>query len=179
MDLRTGGAACYFEGNQIPGQIMTNTLITSWADYDSAVQDVLARATHKLTIFDEDLCTLKLERPDRLSLLRHFLSAGPEHTVQIAILDAGHIRRNCPRLMALLTAYAHNLKIIECPPHLASLSDSLIIADDQHGIIRFHKGHARAKIISDEVEACAPYLQRYDQIIAEGGTLVTSTTLGL
>ena len=160
-------------------KIMPTKLITTWTDYDSAVQDVLALATHTLLIFDADLSTLKLERPERLALLRQFLSAAPGHTVQIALLDAEPLRRNCPRLMALLAAHAHNFTIIECPPHLATVSDSLIIADNRHGTVRFHKDHARAKIIINDVEACTPYKHRYDQILEEGGTPVTPTTLGL
>jgi hypothetical protein len=158
---------------------MSNTLTTSWAEYDIAVQDILALAKHRLRIFDENLSTLKLERPDRLSLLSRFLSASPEHTLQITVLDAEHLRRNCPRLMQLIAAYAHNLKIVECPGHLASLNDSLILADNEHGVVRFHKDHARAKTIISDVEACAPYQHRYDQILEEGGTPVTATTLGL
>lgn len=158
---------------------MPTKLITTWAEYESAVQDILTLATHKLRIFDENLSALKLERPDRLALLRQFLSAGPERSMQIAVLDAEHLRNNCPRLMQLLAAHAHNLKIVECPPHLSTLSDSLIIADGQHGVVRFHKDHARAKAIVSDAEACAPYQQRYDQILEEGGTPITATTLGL
>ena len=158
---------------------MPTRLITTWAEYESAVHDMLALATHKLRIFDENLSSLKLDRPDRLLILRQLLSAGPEHGVEITLLDAGHLRRNCPHLMELLAAHTHNLKIIECPPHLATLSDSLIIADGLHGVVRFHKDHARAKIIINDAEACAPYQQRYEQILEEGGTPVTATTLGL
>lgn len=158
---------------------MPTTLITTWSEYDSAVQDILTLAMRRLRIFDADLVALKLERPGRLALLRQFLDAGPEHSVQIAVLDAEHLRHNCPRLMALLATHTHNFTITECPPHLATLSDSMIIADDQYGIIRFHKDHARAKSIMSDSEACAPYQQRYDQITEEGGTLVTVTTLGL
>lgn len=158
---------------------MPTKLITTWAEYDSAVQDVLALATHSLLIFDTDLSTLKLDRPDRLLLLRQFLSADRGHSVQIALLSADHLRRNCPRLMELLASHAHNLSIIECPPHLATLNDSLILADSRHGTIRFNKDHARAKVIINDVEACTPYQHRYDQIIEEGGTPVTPTTLGL
>ena len=158
---------------------MTTKLITTWADYDNAVQDTLALATQRLRIFDENLVSLKLEQTERLALLRQFLSAGPERSIEIAVLDAEHLRRDCPRLMQLLAAHAHNLKIIECPPHLATLSDSLVIADSRHGVVRFHKDHARAKAIINDAEACAPYLQRYDQILEEGGTPVTPTTLGL
>lgn len=158
---------------------MPSTLITTWAEYDGAVQDILALATHRVCVFDKDLAALKLERPERLALLRQFLGAGPERTVQIAVQDAEHLRRNCPRLMELLAVHAHNLTIIECPTHLAGLSDSLLIADAQHAVVRFHRDQARAKKMINAVEECAPYQQRHDQILGEGGAPVTASTLGL
>jgi hypothetical protein len=158
---------------------MPANLTTTWAEYDSAVQNILALSSRSLCIFDENLIALKLERADRLALLRQFLSTDPANTVHIALRNAEPLRRHCPRLMQLLAAHAHNLSIIECPPHLATLGDSLIIADQQHAVIRFHNDHARAKAILNDREACAPYLQRYDQILEEGGTPVSATTLGL
>jgi hypothetical protein len=143
------------------------------------VQEILELATHPLRIFDENLSALKLERPERIATLRQFLSASPKHLLQIAVQDAGHIRVNSPRLMELLTAYSHNLQIIECPPHLANLSDSLIFADGKHGVIRFHKEQARAKVILDDIEECTPYLHRHDQILEEGGSPVSGRSLGL
>jgi hypothetical protein len=158
---------------------MPTKLITTWSEYESAVQEILELATHTLCIFDENLSALKIDRPRQIETLRQFLSASPKHLLQIAVQDAGHIRVHCPRLMELLTAYSHNLQIIECPPHLASLSDSLIFADGKHGVVRFHNAQARAKVIFDDIEECAPYLHRHEQIIEEGGLTVSGKSLGL
>lgn len=158
---------------------MTTKLITTWSEYESAVQEILKLATHTLRIFDENLSPLKLERPEHIATLRQFLSASPKHLLQIAVQNAGHIRVNSPRLMELLDTYSHNLQIIECPPHLAALSDSLIFADGKHGVVRFHKDQARAKLILDDIEECTPYLHRHDQILEEGGSPVTGRSLGL
>lgn len=158
---------------------MPSKLITTWGEYESAVQEILALATHTLRIFDENLSTLKLDRPGRIATLREFLNANPKHSLQIAVQDAERLRLNSPRLMALLVTYSHNLQIIECPPHLTTLSDSLILADGKHGVLRFHKAQARGKVIIDDIEECAPYLHRYEQILAEGGTPVIGRALGL
>lgn len=158
---------------------MPSKLITSWSEYESAVGEVLELATQTLRIFDENLSALKLERPDRIAALRNFLNASPKHLLQIAVQDAEHLRLHSPRLMDLLVTHSHNLQITECPPHLATLSDSLVLADDKHGVVRFHKAQARAKTILDDTEECAPYLHRYDQIIKEGGSPVSGRSLGL
>jgi len=158
---------------------MTAKLITTWAEHESAVQEILALATHTLCVFDENLAALKLERPDRLAALRRLLSSSPQHTLQIVVRDASLLQRDNPQLMQLLAAYSHNLKISECPPHLAALSDSLILADGLHALVRFHKDHARAKAIISDTEECAPYATRFTEILQEGGTPQSSTLLGL
>lgn len=158
---------------------MPSKLITTWSEYESAVQEILALATHTLRIFDEDLSALKLDRPERIATLRDFLSTNPKNSLQITVQDATPLRLHGPRLMTLLVTYSHNLQIIESPPHLAALSDSLIIADGKHGVVRFHKTQARGKVIIDDIEECAPYLLRHEQILAEGGTPVIGRSLGL
>ena len=159
--------------------MMPTKLITTWNDYESAVGEMLKLATQTLRIFDQDLSSLKLERPEHIEVLRSLLNASPKNMLQIAVQDAEHLRLHSPRLMELLVTYSHKLQVIECPPHLAALSDSLILADDKHGLVRFHQTQARAKAILEDLEECAPYLHRYDQIIGEGGTPVTGRSLGL
>ncbi len=45
---------------------MSSRLITTWSDYDGAVQEILDRSTATLQIFDEDLAPLRLESPESL-----------------------------------------------------------------------------------------------------------------
>lgn len=158
---------------------MSSQLITTWTEHDDAVCHLLAIAAHKLRIFDHDLSKLKLEQADRASALRQFLTGNPKKTIQIAVKNAEVIERNSPRLMSLLASFSHQMKIIQCPPHLISLSDALLLADERHAVVRFHKDQARARAILDEPGECAAYEKRLDEIIAEGGTPISSTTLGL
>jgi len=71
------------------------------------------------------------------------------------------------------------MTLIECPKHLASLNDSMLIADDRHALIRFHLDHARAKAIIDSTEECLPYVLRFKEITKEGGEQISATPLGL
>ncbi len=158
---------------------MSSELLTSWAEHDSFLHKVLLLATQSLQVFDEDLSKLKLERPDNAEALRQFLSADRANRLQIVVKNAEPLRRESPRLMKLLTTYPQNMIIFECPPHLASLDDAIFIADEKHALIRFHKDHARAKGIIDDVEECRPYAHRHDEILREGGEQVSATTLGL
>jgi hypothetical protein len=158
---------------------MASKLLTTWAEHEIAVQEILLLASHTLRIFDENLSTLALERPDRLAALRRLLASSPQHTLQIVVRDATLLQRNYPQLIKLLGTHSHNLKISESPSHLAALNDSLFLADGRHALVRFHKDHARAKVIINDTGECVPYENRFAEILEEGGTPQYSTTLGL
>ena len=158
---------------------MSSELITSWGEHDAALNKILALATNSLWIFDEDLSRLKLGRSDTIELLRQFLDNGRENGLRILLQNTEALRRDHPRLMELLASRPQNMTIIECPPQLADLKDSMVIADDQHALIRIHKDHARSRVILDSAKDCAPYVKRFEEILNEGGEPIGATTLGL
>lgn len=158
---------------------MNSELITTWAEHDSSLVKILELAMQTLCIFDSDLSKLRLERPANAELLRRFLSSDRQHRLHIALKNAEPLRRDSPRLMKLLALYAQNMTIIECPPHLSSLNDSMCIADEKHALVRFHTDSARARTIFDNIEECVPYVQRFEDILKEGGEQVCASTLGL
>jgi hypothetical protein len=158
---------------------MASQLLTTWAEHEIAVQEVLLLASHTLRIFDENLSALALERPDRLTALRRLLTSSPQHTVQIVVRHALLLQRNYPQLIKLLDTHSHNLKLCESPSHVAAMTDSLLLADGRHALVRFHQDHARAKLIINDTGECMPYENRFAEILAEGGTPQYSTTLGL
>ena len=158
---------------------MSAELITSWTEHDRSLQRILLLASQSFLVFDADLARLKLERSDNAELLRGFLAAGAQHSLQIVLRNAEPLRRGSPRLMKLLATYPQNMTIIECPPHLAGLDDSLFIADNRHALVRFSKDYPRARMIIDDATECAPYVHRFAEIINEGGEQICATTLGL
>jgi len=158
---------------------MGSELTTSWSQYDASLSEILPRAAQTVRIFDEDLVKLKLERSDNVEVLRSFLGSSAQNRLQIIIRDAGPLRRNSPRLMKLLADYSDKMAVTRCPEHLISLSDSLVICDDCHALVRFHEDHARAKLIVDSAADCAPYVRRFEDLLSEGGEPISATTLGL
>ena len=159
---------------------MISKLITTWSEHDSAVQEILDRSPTALLVFDEDLSPLKLERPDRISALRRLLRARqPRTRLTIIVQRVDFVRQHSPQLMTLLTDYAPAMTIIHTPPHLDTRKDSLLIADGRHALVRFHRDHARARLIIDDFEECAPYQQLFEEILGEGGDPLSAMTLGL
>jgi hypothetical protein len=158
---------------------MDAELITNWNDHDRSLQEVLVSASRTLRVFDEDLMRLKLERRDSAETLRAFLGASKDNSLVIVLRNAEPVRRESPRLMKLLALYPHSMTIIERHPHFAPLDDALLIADKRHALVRFHKDNVRSKCIIDDPKCCLPYVQRFDEIVREGGDPVNATILGL
>ena len=160
---------------------MSSRLLTTWSGYDAAVGDILALAANTLQIFDRDLAPLKLESADRIAALcRLLMTARPSSPrVTIIVRQAEFVRQFSPLLMNLLVAHSPALRILQSPPHLETLRDSLLIADDQHVLVRFHDRQARARLIVDDIGESAPYAQHFAEILAEGGEPISASTLGL
>jgi hypothetical protein len=158
---------------------MARELITSWTDYQMALDRLLAFACHKIRIYDEDLVTLKLESTPRLMHIKRVLQAGEADALQIAVRNAGPIRQKHPLLLGQLTTFGHHATAHETPPQLAHLRDSMIIVDDKHALIRFERDLPRSKLLIDEIDELHPYLTRFKEIWSEGGEIITSATLGL
>ena len=154
-------------------------LITSWSEHDSRVQKILLLAKRTLRVFDEDLSRLGLERAENASILRRFLASDRNTTLQIILRDGEPFRRNSPRLFKLLRDYSGSIIVIECPPLSGAPSDAMLIADDCHALIRFHKDQVRSKAIIDSAAECRSYLSRFQEIQNEGGAVISATTLGL
>jgi len=158
---------------------MTRELISSWGDFQTAFDRLLAIAEHKICIYDEDLGHLRLESSAHLDALKRLLGNTPPGNVRIALRNAEPLRREQPRLLKLIGDYSHCLTACQTPPHLAHLRDSMILVDGRHGLIRFEREMPRSKLLIDEIDELKPYLARFEEIWDEGGETVSTTTLGL
>jgi hypothetical protein len=158
---------------------MNPEMITHWSEYGSAVQKILFLATRSIRIFDPDLARLGLETRENAFFLRRFLASAPHNSLQIVLRNAEPFRRDSPRLFELLRDFPHLMQVRECAPQLVNLTDAMLLSDDRHAVIRIHQDHARSRVVIDDAGACRSYHIRFDEILAEGGTPISATTLGL
>lgn len=158
---------------------MARELITSWTDYQTAIDRLLAIASQKIWIYDEDLVTLKLDTAPRLAHLKRLLAGPHSDVLRIALRNGSPLRHQHPLLQNLLTTYSHVTAAQETPAQLAHLRDSMIIVDDKYGLIRFERDMARSKLLIDEADELRPYLLKFREIWAEGGERITNSTAGL
>jgi hypothetical protein len=159
---------------------MARELITSWGDYQMAVDRLLAIAGQKIAIYDEDLSQIRLDsRPRQLHLKRLLAGRPAGHLVRLALRNGEPLRRQQPLLMNLLGDYGHCIAACQTPPQLAHLRDSMILVDDKFGLIRFERDLPRSKLLIDEADELKPYLARFEEIWKEGVDAISITTLGL
>ena len=159
---------------------MARELITSWNDYQAAIDRLLAMACHKICIYDEDLSQLQLDAATRLPHLQRTLkttTSGP--CLMIAVRNAEPLRRKNPLLMALLGSHNHLFAMQQTPPQFAHMRDAMILVDDQHALIRFERDQPRSKLLIDESTELKPYRSRFLEIWDEGGEAISNTVLGL
>ncbi|MBS1144498.1 MAG: hypothetical protein H6R14_1904 [Proteobacteria bacterium] len=158
---------------------MARELITSWADYQLALDRLLAIACHKISIYDEDIASLKLDSDARMLHVKRILQSGQGETLQIAVRNSSLIRQKHPQLLTLLATYGHRASAHQTPPQLSHLRDSMILVDDKHALIRFERDLPRSKLLIDEIDEVRPYLTRFKEIWAENGESISGTVLGL
>jgi len=158
---------------------MSRELITTWNDYQSAIDRILALASRQIWIYDEDLGMLHLETAERIAALTAPLASQQPDCLRIAVRNSEPLLQRQPLIQQLLTTYSHNSAAQQTPEHLAHLRDSMILVDDAHALIRIDRNQPRGKLLIDEPDEVIPYRRRFAEIWAEGGAPVSPTTLGL
>ena len=158
---------------------MARELITSWGDYQAAIDRLLAIAGQKICIYDEDLSYFKLESTLRLAQIRRILHSGHKECLQIILRNADMLRNRSPVLYKLLSDFNCLASAQQSPPELAHLRDCMLIVDDKHALIRFERDLPRSKLLLDEAGELKPYLNRFSELFLAGGERIGMPPLGL
>lgn len=139
-------------------------LLTSEAEYRQACDTVLGRAGRELLIFDRDLLKLQLDDNTRLHLLSNFLASDRLRRIRIVLHDPDPLHRQAPRLMQVITRFAHMIEVRQSPDNLRHLADTHLLADDAHGVRRFHIEQPRSALVIDDPAYIHPWRQRFEEL---------------
>jgi hypothetical protein len=149
------------------------------ADFQQAVDRLLAQSGRELRIFEPDLSALRLNSPARIALLEDFLRASRTRRVQIVVHHTDHITRHCPRMMDLLKRFNHAIQINRTEEEIRSLQDAFMVLDAEHYLRRPVAERLRGAIgLHDETEALS-MRARFLEIWSASFPGVSSTTVGL
>jgi hypothetical protein len=157
----------------------TYTLLASEADYRQACDTVLARAEHEILIFDRDLVALRLEETARLEALTEFLQGDGVRKIRIVLHDPGLVERDAPRLMQFIARFSHVIDVRQSPDNLRHLADTHVLADDDHGVRRFHVDQPRSALILDDHAYIHPWRKRFEELWGLSHPCLRINTTGL
>ena len=107
------------------------------------------------------------------------LQSAQPGAIRIALRNPEPLRRTQMHLIELLAVHAHVITIQETSQELSKLRDSMILLDEQHGLIRFDQEQARSKLLINESDELRPYMLRFDEIWKSQSVVISATSLGL
>jgi hypothetical protein len=152
--------------------------LSSIAEYESALERLLARPQRKLCLFDRELGK-GFNSAARAELLRSFLLRDRANRIQVVVHDVAGMARDCPRVLTLLRHFPHAIAIQETQPHAKGVYDPFALADERDHLHRFHYDDARALLVLDDPQATQGFVERFAELWAASEPAVFATTLGL
>jgi len=154
-----------------PGRVAHNstmspayTLLTDEAAYRQACDVILRRAESEILIFDRDLAALRVEEKTRIAALTSFLMTAGPRRIRIVLHDPEPAVRNAPNLMRLIARFSHLIDVRQSAENLRHLRDTHLLADESHGVRRFHVDQPRSALILDDPDYIQPWRQRFEEL---------------
>jgi hypothetical protein len=149
------------------------------AGFRGALDRLLALDGRELRVFDPDLSALELNTPGRVDQLKAFLVASRTRRIYVAVHDTDHLTRHCPRMMDLITRYAHAIQVNRTHEEIRAIQDGFLVLDNRHYLRRPVGRLFRGAVgIHDETEALA-MRSRFAEIWGASYPAVSGTTIGL
>ena len=155
------------------------TPFTGEAEFRNALDEVIKTAEREVRIFDHNLERMKLSESARADALAAFLAVSPARRLYIVVHQPDHAETRCPRLHTLIRRFPNSVEIRETSAELKHISDCMLLADQAHGAIRFHRDHARGKLLLHSPEEIRPWWQRFDELWRSASPCLAPTRLGL
>jgi hypothetical protein len=149
------------------------------ADFQQALDRLLAAQGRELRIFDPDLSALRLNTAQRVEQFRQFLAASRTRRLYIAVHDPDPLTKYCPRMMALLARFAHAIQVNCTHEEIRNLQDSFLVLDQSHYLRRPVAQQFRGALgLHDDAEALT-MRARFAEIWSASFPGAAGTTLGL
>jgi hypothetical protein len=152
--------------------------IESVADYEAAINMVIAQARRNIRIFDKQASSA-FNSIERCELLHSFLLASRINRVRIVMHDTGFLTTNCPRMMSLLKLFSHCIAIHETRVDAKQVYDPFTVVDENHYVHRFHYDSTRGLMALNDLNETHEFIDRFEEIWEASFPAVSATTLGL
>jgi hypothetical protein len=147
--------------------------------FQAAIDRLLEQPGRELRIFDPDGAALLLNDPQRIERIAKFLLASRTRRLYLVVHDTEHLTRHCPRMMALITRFAHAIQVNKTHEEIRELQDAFLVLDSLHYVRRPVAQFFRGSIgLGDDTEGLA-MRGRFMEIWAASYPAVSGTTMGL
>ena len=157
----------------------SRTLITAKSEYLKGADTLLELAQLELRIFDRDLSETRLDAPVRIEAMRRFLARSRLNRIHIALHDVEHVKRFCPRIIALLGAFADSMSIRRTEGEASRAQDCFMLADRVHVVRRPVALQGRGVLILNDRHEGQAMRDRFDEIWESSEPGVSANTTGL
>jgi hypothetical protein len=164
--------------SETPGKPVYRPL-TSIAESQEAIDEVIRAADQALRIFDMSLTNRGFNSPARIELLRNFLVAGRAHRVLVALHDTETLERDAPRLLTLLRQFPMSVEIHRTVGQARNAMDPFVLADDHSVWHRMHHEQPRAIVALHSPSDAVPIAQRFEEIWELSEPCALGRVLGL
>lgn len=152
----------------------------TFALYRDAVLELIEQATHSIVLFDPDFKETGIESVRGAELLSGFCDRAIQNeALRIAVHDASFIKQDCPRLLNIVSRYAHRMSIRVTTPQYHSWQQPYMVVDDMHVVTRFHHDQARGKICYEASDVATPLLMRFETMWLHTQPGPTGAPLGI
>lgn len=163
----------------IPQELRPGQMLQGEANYQAALDLVIARAERELLVFDADLADGGYSSARRHELFQTFPSKGRHSRLVIVLHDTAYFTARCPRLYGLLRIYGHVMTVYQTSDEAKAVRDAFILADQAHYVRRFHVDQPRFKYAFDDPETAGMLNLRFGQLLEATSQTVSATTLGI
>jgi hypothetical protein len=146
--------------------------------FQAAIDRLLEQPGRELRVFDPDGAALLLNDPVRIERIAKFLLASRTRRLYLVVHDTEHLTRHCPRMMALITRFAHAIQVNKTHEEIRELQDAFLVLDSLHYVRRPVAQFFRGSIgLGDDTEGLA-MRGRFMEIWAASFPAVSGTTVG-
>lgn len=158
---------------------MSPTEFHTLADYQTALDALIAEAKWRLRFYDATLEKSGFNTALRYEQLRAFCLGNPQRRIEILLDDPTHVQTHCPRLMNLLRDLSHVIEIRQAEGETECPAYGFALADGSGWLKRFDKDAVPGLWVRHDAAGAILLHQQFEQLWQRGIPNVSASTLGL
>jgi len=158
---------------------MSPTEFHTLADYQTALDALIAEAQWRLRFYDATLEKDGLNAAVRYERLRAFCLGNPQRRIEILLDDPAYVQTQCPRLMSLLRDFSHVVEIRQTESDSERPAYGFALADRSAWLKRFDKDALPGQWARDDAAGAVLLHQEFEQFWQRAVPNVSASTLGL